>query len=260
VAGQVGVDLGEFGRVRQRPQAVREAVVGPGGEQRRAQRGPFDDGGGSRHGTVAPVGEQQRLQIGSRGTHQRGTVLHDVGHDPLVRQHDTVLGRGEPQRPDDAALQQLPAALLVDVQGGPRIGGQYALGAPGPQGGTGLRLAVRRVDGLRQDEPDDVVRVGRLQVQQLVGADDDVVRGRGHGGDRAHLPGCVTQSAEWLEPEAVVGHYRMLSRSRYGGGEQSEPGGAVRRGMIGGVGRGEGTVARRAREHVGQRAYEPLRK
>src|SRR5690606_10060563 len=120
----------------------------------------------------AAVGEQQGFEVGGGGAHQGRAVGDDVRHHVLVRQDQLLLGVRDAQRADDAALQHaLVVALLVDVQTGLGVGGEDALGAPAAQGGGGLGVTGLGGVRLRQDQPDDVVRVGGLEVVQTVGAD-----------------------------------------------------------------------------------------
>src|SRR5262249_60530197 len=87
--------------------------------------------------------------------------------------------------------------LLVDVQRRLGIGPQDLLLLPLAQGPGGVvvrvALVTRRVP--RQDQPDDVMRVGRDQLV-LYAVDDDVVRWRGDLGESADpVPG-ITDSAK----------------------------------------------------------------
>lgn len=176
VSGEIGFDLGPVGRVGDRPEAVAVAVLRGGGEQWRPVDGAFDDGGRAGRVTLAAVGQQERFEVGGCGPHQVGPVFDDMGHHVLVRQHDAVRGGGERQCPDDAALQGFAVALFVDIERGLRLGGEYALVEPAVQGLGGLLVARGGRVGLRQYQPDDVVRVRGFQVVQPVGAHDDVVR------------------------------------------------------------------------------------
>lgn len=199
---QIPLDLGQFGGIGDRPEAVAEAVVRGGGEQRRAPYGAFDDGRRAGRVALAAVRQEQRFQVGGGRPHQGRAVLDDVRHHVLVRQDDTFGGRRECQGPDDAALEQIALALLVHVQRRFRVRCQDAFGEPAPERVRRLAVAVGGGRGLGQDQPDDVVRVGRLQVEQPVRPYDDVVRRRGHGGEAAHPLGDVAQSAERDEAEA----------------------------------------------------------
>ncbi len=98
-------------------------------------------------------------------------------HDVLVRQDDAFRGLGEAERADDAALEDLAVPLFVHVQARLGVRGEDAFAEPGAQGVRRLLVAGGRAGGLRQDQPDDVVRVGGLQVQEAVWAHDHVVRG-----------------------------------------------------------------------------------
>ncbi len=113
-AGEVGLDAGQFIGVGDGPEAVPEAVLGGRGQQGRTVRRTLDDLG---RGAVAPVGQQQRLQVRAGGPHE-GRAVGDHGrHDVLVREHDTLRGLGDPQGADDAALEHAVAVpLLVDVE------------------------------------------------------------------------------------------------------------------------------------------------
>lgn len=93
-----------------------------------------------------------------------------------MRQDDALGGRGQGQRPDDAALEQVAVALLVHVQRRFGVRREDAFRAPAPERVRRLAVPVGGGRGLGQDQPDDVVRVGGLQVVQSVGPYDDVVR------------------------------------------------------------------------------------
>lgn len=177
VPGQVRLDAGHFGGVGDRPQAVAVAVLGGGGEQRGLLRRAFDRDRRDGLRAVAAVGEQQGLQVRGGGAHEGRTVGDDVRHDVLVGQDHALRGLRQTQGADDSALEQAGAVLLfVDVQAGIGVGGQDALGEPAAQGAGRLFVAFGRGRRLREDQPDDVVRVVRLELVQAVGADHDVVR------------------------------------------------------------------------------------
>ncbi len=170
---QIPGHLGEFGRVGDGPEPMVGAVDGGRGEQRFAQDGAFDHLGGA---AVAPVGEQQRFEVGLGGAHQADPVGDRTGHHVLVRQHHPGLPAADREGADQSALQQAVGALLVDVERGLRVGGEDALALPvGEQPGrvpvpgvaVGAVAAVVRF-GAGQDQPDDVVRIGGLQVEPPV--------------------------------------------------------------------------------------------
>jgi hypothetical protein len=124
-------------------------------------------------------------------------------HDVLVRQDHALRRVRQAQGADDAALQQAGAvALFVDVQAGLGVGGEDSLGEPAVQGVGGLFVAGAGGDGLREDQPDDVERVGVLQVVEAVGAYDDVVRWGRHGGQAADQVGVVAKASERGEFQA----------------------------------------------------------
>ncbi len=198
VGGQFAADHRQVCGVGDGPEAVVDAVLGGGREQRGPLgRAPDQGGRARRRPVVAPVGEEQRFQVGAGGPHQVRAVRDDVRHDVLVRQHQPLLGVRDAQRADHAPLHQAAAvALLVDVQAGFPVGGEHALGAPAAERLGGLGVALPGRAGLGQDQADDVVRVGGLKVVQAVGADHDVV-GRGcHGGQAADPVGVVPEAAE----------------------------------------------------------------
>lgn len=204
VPGQLGTDAGHRGGVGHRPQAVAVAVLRGRREQRRPFGRAFHQGGGDRrHGVVAAVRQEQGLQVRPGRPHECRAVGDDVGHDVLVRQ-DHPLGRvRDAQGADDAALQQaLAVALFVDVQTGFGVGGQDALRPPAPQGPGGLLVARLGRGGLGEDQADDVVRVGGLEVEQAVGADHDIVGRGGHGGQAADPVGVVAEASERGEFQA----------------------------------------------------------
>lgn len=139
--------------------------------------GALDDGGGADPGTVAAIRQQQGFEVGGGGAHQGRAVRDDVRHHVLVGEDDAVRRLRQAQGADDAALQHAVAvALFVDVQTRLGVGGEDALGQPAVQGFG--RLLVARGGGgiLREDQPDDVVRVRGFEVQQTVRPHDDVVR------------------------------------------------------------------------------------
>ena len=72
------------------------------------------------------------------------SVGDGAGHDVLVRQDDALRGVGQADVADQAALEDVRAALFVDVQGGGVVGRQDARVEPVPQrvpgsGVTGLK-------------------------------------------------------------------------------------------------------------------------
>ncbi|CAM5699433.1 hypothetical protein SBADM41S_11070 [Streptomyces badius] len=205
VPGEVRLDLAPVRRVRHRPQPVPEAVLRRRREQRFPQDRAVDDRGRPRRrAPVAAVRQQQRLQMGPCRTHQLRAVRDDVVHDVLVGQHDALVGGGERQCADQAPLEDLVVALLVDVQRRVRVRGDDPLGQPAVQRVGRLPVPVPGRVGLGEDEAHDVVRIRGLQVVQPVRPDDHVVRGRGHGGKTADPLGDVTQSAERDQPQPLV--------------------------------------------------------
>ncbi len=197
VGGEFAADHRQVGRVGERPEAVVDAVLRGGRQERRLCGRALDQTGRARRRAVAPVGEEQRLQVGAGGAHEVRAVRDDVRHDVLVRQHQPLLRFGDAHRADHAPLHQAVAvALLVDVQAGFRVGGEDALGAPAAERLGGLGVALRGRARLGQDQADDVVRVGGLEMVQAVGADHDVV-GRGcHGGQAADPVRVVPEASE----------------------------------------------------------------
>jgi hypothetical protein len=184
---------------------VVEAVLRRGGEERRPFGGAFDQVRRDGRRAVAPVGEEQGFEVGGGGTHEGGAVGDDVRHDVLVRQHHLLGGVRHAQGADDAALQHAVAVLLlVDVEARFRVGGQDALGQPAAQGVGGPFVAGAGRGGLGEDQADDVVRVGGLEVVQAVGAHHDVVRRRCDGGKAADPVGVVTKASERGEFQASV--------------------------------------------------------
>lgn len=193
VVAEVGGDRHEVGGVRDPPQMVVDAVLGGRGEQRLALDGAFDDPRGpagarpasARPGgsvprsplavAVAAVGEQQRLQMGGRRAHQIGPVLDDMRHDLLVGEDDALLAGAQPQRADQPALEGGAVALFVDIERGFGVRGEYAVRLPAAQRLGGLAVAGLRGVRLRQDQPDDVVGVRRLELPQALGPYDHVV-------------------------------------------------------------------------------------
>lgn len=138
-----------------------------------------------------------------RGAHQGRAVRDDVRHDVLVREDDSLRGLRDPQGADQPALEHaVRVPLFVDVQGGLGVRGQDALGQPAAQGVGGLFVAGGGSGGLGQDQADDVVRVRVLEVVQAVGADHDVVRRGGDGGETADPVGVVAQASERGEFQA----------------------------------------------------------
>lgn len=212
VVCEVPLDLREVGGVRDRPQAVVVAVLGGRREQRLAPYGPLDDR--ARAGRRAAVGarvavvrQEQRFEVRGRRAHQVGAVLDDVRHHVLVRQHHALGGLREGQRADQPALEQARAAqflLLVHVQRGHRVGGEDALREPVVEGVRGLLVPCRGRGGLREDQPDDVVRIRRLQVEESVGPYHHVVRRGGHGREAADARGHIAQSSEGDQAQPVV--------------------------------------------------------
>lgn len=174
---QVRADAGHFGRVGDRPQAVAVAVLGGRGQERGLPGHAFDRGRRDGLRAVAAVGEEQGLQIRRGGAHQGRAVGDDMRHDVLVRQDHALRRLREEQGADDPALEQAGSvALFVHVQAGLGVGGQNALGEPAAQGAGRLFVAFGRGRRLRENQPDDVVRVVGLELVQAVGADHDVVR------------------------------------------------------------------------------------
>lgn len=194
VAAELGGHGGLLRRVGHGPQAVVEAVLRGRGEQRGALHGPLDDPAGAV--AVAHVREEQRLQVGGGGPHQGGAVLDDVRHDVLVGEDDALGGGGELQGADDAALEDAVAVLLVHVERGFGVRREDAVREPAVEGDGGLAVAGAGGDRLREDQPDDVVRIGGLQMEQSVRSYDDVVGRRRDGGEAADPFGDVTESAE----------------------------------------------------------------
>ncbi len=178
VVGELGPDAGHGVRVGDRPQAGAEAVLRGRGQERRLRGRAFHEGGGERGPAVAPVGQQQGFEVRPGRPHERRAVRDDMGHDVLVRQDHLLGGVRHAHGTDDAALQQvLAVALFVDVQARFGVGGQDALRRPAVQGAGGLLVARLGGGGLGEDQPDDVVGVGRFEVEQTVGADHHVVGG-----------------------------------------------------------------------------------
>jgi hypothetical protein len=137
----------------------------------------FDDCGGVGGRAVAAVRQEQGLEVRGCGAHEVGAVGHDVRHDVLVRQDQAFRGIRDAQGADHAALQHAVAvALFVDVQAGLWVGRQDTLGEPAPQGLGRLFVAGGGGGCLGENQADDVVRVGRLEMEHAVGADHDVVR------------------------------------------------------------------------------------
>lgn len=205
VPGEVRRDLAPLGRIGHGPEPVPETVLRRGGEQRLPQDRALDHRRRpGRCARPAAVGQQQRLQMGTRRTHQLRAVRDDAVHDVLVGQHDALGGGGEGQGPDQAPLEDLVVPLLVDVQHRVRVRCDDTLGQPAVQCGGRLPVPVPGRVGLGEDETHDVVRIRGLQVVQPVGPDDHVVRGRGHGGKAADPLGDVTQSAEREKPQPLV--------------------------------------------------------
>lgn len=152
---------------------------------------------------VAAVGEQEGFEVGVGGTHQGRAVRDDVRHDVLVRKDDSFRRFRDAQGADEAPLEHaVRVPLLVDVQGGLGVGGQDALGQPAAQGVGGLFVAGGGGGGLGEDQADDVVRIRVLEVVQAVGADHDVVRRGGDGGEAADPVGVVAQASERGEFQA----------------------------------------------------------
>ncbi len=215
--GEVLVDGGQVVRVGEGPQPVGEAVLGGGGEQRFGADRALDDGRGAVGGTVPAVGEEERFEVGVGVAHERGAVLDDVRHHVLVGEDDACFARGQAQGPDEAALEGVAVVLLVHVERGFGVGGEDALFLPAAQGLAGLAVAVGGGGGLREDQTDDVVRIGRLQVAQAVRPDDHVIRGRGHGGQAADPLRHIAQPSEGGQLETLSGvpwsaHWEMLCR------------------------------------------------
>lgn len=211
VVCELRLDLGEVGGVRDRPQTVAVAVLGGRREQRLALYGPLDDRSCSRARRRAAVGvrvaavrQQQRLEVRGRRPHQVGAVLDDVRHHVLVRQHHPLGRLREGQRPDEAALEQPAVVLFVYIQRGLRVGGEDALREPVVEGERGLPVPCRGRGGLREDQPDDVVRVRRLQVEEPVGPHHHVVRRGGHGREAADALGYIAQASEGDQAQPVV--------------------------------------------------------
>ncbi len=185
--GQVAADLGDLGRVGDRPQPVVGAVGGGRGEQRLGADGAFDHVG---RPAAAPVGEQQRFEVGPGGAHQADPVGDRPGHHVLVGEDHAGFAAADGEGADESALEDLRAAvgggdaLLVDVEGRLGVGGQDAFALPLAQQPGGVPVAGVAVGavagvlglGAREDQPDHVVRVGGLQVEPSAGV-DDVVRG-----------------------------------------------------------------------------------
>ncbi len=175
------------------------------------------------HRARATVVEQEdRLQVGLGGLHQLAPAEHRPGHHVLVRQHDPRLGRGQPHRPDQPALQHAVAVrpgpdqpLLVQVQRGLLLGDQDALGQPGIEQPGRLLVLRARLAGhrRRQDEPDHVVRVG---VAQMLGAvlTDDVVRWGGDLGESGHPLLGITDTTEGREREPGWARHRWFLAGR----------------------------------------------
>ncbi|BFO20304.1 hypothetical protein SHKM778_66920 [Streptomyces sp. KM77-8] len=180
MTGEFVLDGRQAGGIGDGPQTVVDTVLRGGRQQGPGPGRAFDQGGGRGRPPVtlvSAVGEQQRFEVRGGGPHQLRTVGDDVRHDVLVRQDQPFAGLGDAKGADDATLHHAVAvALFVDVETGFGVGGQDALGAPAAQGVGGLGVARPGRVGLGQDQPDDVVRIGGLEVVQAVGADDDVVR------------------------------------------------------------------------------------
>lgn len=138
-----------------------------------------------------------------RGAHQRRAVRDDVRHDVLMGEDGPLRRVRDPQVADEAALEHaVRVPLFVDVQGGLCVRRQDALGQPAPQGAGGLSVAVLGAGGLREDQPDDVVRIRVLEVVQAVGAYHDVIGRGGDGGETADPVGVVAQASERGEFQA----------------------------------------------------------
>ncbi len=154
-----------------------EAVLRGRREERGKLDGPVDDVSGTAGAGFAPVTEQQGLQVGGGRPEECRAFLDDVRHDVLVREDDPFGRRRQEEAADDAALEELALALLVDVQGGLVVLGEDARGQPVRERVGGATVGALAGVALRKDQPDDVVGVGRLQVEETVRADHDVVRG-----------------------------------------------------------------------------------
>ena len=195
--GQVRDD----GRLRvwvgDRPQPVRDAVVGDRAGQRRlavrrevrqpgrvtwASRAPAPAGA-----RPAVIDEQDGLKVALCCLHELTPPGDRARHHPFMREHRV---RPHPDKPDEAALHPVGAPLLVDVQRGRVVDRERALRQPvaQPRGGgltprprvtspvwgpvpsrvTTLRAGGRAAGRVRrQDEPDNVV--GRVGEQPLQG-------------------------------------------------------------------------------------------
>ena len=107
----------------------------------------------------------------------------------------------QPDRGQQAALQDPAAGLLVDVQRGLLVPSEHPLGTPLPEQVGGVRVApdpspAAPPAGIAwQDQPDHVVRVELLQVGGVVRV-DHVVRRAGDGRQVADRAGHVAQAAE----------------------------------------------------------------
>jgi hypothetical protein len=179
---------------------VAEAVLRGRRQERFLAGGVLDD---LRRGAVAAVGEEQGFEVGPGGPHEGRAVGDDVRHHVLVGKDDAGRGLGDPQGADEAPLEHaVGVPLLVDVQGGYRVGREDALVEPAAEGVGGLLVAGAGRGRLREDQPDDVVRVRVLEVVQAVGADHDVVRRGGDGGETSDPVGVVAQASERGEFQA----------------------------------------------------------
>lgn len=157
--GQVGLDLRLLRGIGEGPETMAETVLGLRGQQRDPLHHAFDHGRRSARPAVPRVAEEQGFEVGGRGAHQIGAVLDDVGHDVLVREHDTLLRGGERECPDHTALQDAAGPLLVHVERGHRVRGEDTLCEPALESVGGLPVACGGRAGLREDQPHDVVRV-----------------------------------------------------------------------------------------------------
>lgn len=124
-------------------------------------------------------------------------------HDVLVREDDSFRRRRQEEAADDTALQEFALALLVDVQGRLVVLGEDARGQPLRECVGGATVGALAGVTLRKDQPDDVVGVGRLQVEETVRADHDVVRRRGHRGKAVHPVQAVAGALERFQVQSV---------------------------------------------------------
>jgi hypothetical protein len=195
---KVGRDVGQRRLVGDRPQTVANPVRrGHVDDRRLLVRRRHQPAGRA----AAVVHQEDRLQVTLDGAHQGESVGDGSGHRVLVREHDPVFGRAEPQRAEQATLHVALRLFLVDVESRVLVRPQSPVRAPTREGSSRPLVAGLAVAVAREREAHHVARVSGLQLraQRLV---DDVVRRRQNLLER-HAGFVIAKGPERREDQAI---------------------------------------------------------